>query len=120
MVAVSDATVVGYVTCSILDGEGHVDQVSVARSAAGHRIGARLVDRVDEWCAGLGRRWLTLTTFRDVAWNAPYYSRLGFVLARDDDLGPGLAQVLQDERAAGLDVVERVAMRRRVRRDGSA
>ena len=38
-----------------------------------------------------GRPALTLTTFGDVPWNAPYYQRLGFVIVDPAEQGPELA-----------------------------
>ncbi|MFN6121099.1 MAG: hypothetical protein ACK5CE_15895 [Actinomycetes bacterium] len=62
----------------------------------------------------LGFSAITLTTFRDVAFNGPVYARMGFVELAPVDLGPEL-QLLRDlEQDIGLDVAPRVAMRRRL------
>lgn len=37
---------------------------------------------------------LTLTTFRAVTWNLPFYARLGFVEIRRETLRPELAAVV--------------------------
>jgi hypothetical protein len=55
---------------------------------------------------------VTLTTFRDVAWNAPYYERCGFRVLDETELGPGLRRVRDTEAAHGLDPARRVCMRR--------
>jgi hypothetical protein len=53
---------------------------------------------------------MTLTTFRDVPWNGPYYAALGFEVI--DDLSPELAAMREHERAIGDDDFgPRVAMR---------
>ena len=53
---------------------------------------------------------VTLTTYRDVPWNAPFYRRVGFEVV--DDPTPGVAEVRAAERAEGLDAFgPRVAMR---------
>jgi hypothetical protein len=44
-----------------------------------------------------GRPALTLTTFRDVPWNAPYYARLGFVVIDSADHGPQLRALITHE-----------------------
>jgi hypothetical protein len=54
---------------------------------------------------------LTLTTFRDVAWNGPFYQRLGFEELAAHDLSPDLAQILAHEAARGLPGDRRCAMR---------
>lgn len=114
-VAESAGRVVGYATASVVDGDGHLDQVSILGSAAGRGIGRALVDRVVTWTHEAGRPALTLTTFRDVAWNGPYYERLGFRQLAEDELGPELAALRRSEVAAGIEVLPRVAMARPVR-----
>ncbi len=114
-VAATATTVVGYALASIVDGDGHVDQVSVDPAAAGNRIGEQLIDVIDRWAASRGAPAVTLTTFRDVPWNGPYYRRLGFEDIADVETGPALRQIRDDELAAGLDVAPRVAMRRPTR-----
>ncbi|MFF0389958.1 hypothetical protein ACFYS8_14905 [Kitasatospora sp. NPDC004615] len=73
-----------------------------------------LIDHVAGWAAGRGLAALTLSTFRSVPWNAPHYRRLGFRELPNEDLTPGLRQVLTEEAAFGLDLSDRVCMRRPV------
>jgi hypothetical protein len=54
---------------------------------------------------------ITLTTFRDVPWNAPPYEHLAFRIMSDDEVGPELRAVCDAETAAGLDPATRVCMR---------
>lgn len=103
-----DDTVTGYLVAAVVDGEGHVEQVSVDPAFAGLRLGAALVERAAEWASGP----LTLTTFRDVAWNGPYYERLGFRWLADGEIGPELRAIRDAERAHGLDRWPRGCMRR--------
>ncbi|MDY7101545.1 MAG: GNAT family N-acetyltransferase [Actinomycetota bacterium] len=103
---------VGYALASTVDDEGHLDQVSLRPRAAGHGIGAALIEVVCGWADAEGHDAVTLTTFRDVAWNGPYYRRLGFVDVDDAAMGPELAAVRRGETDAGLDVAPRIAMRR--------
>lgn len=107
-VAERDDTVAGYLIAAVVDGEGHVEQVSVDPAYAGLRLGAALVERAAEWASGP----LTLTTFRDVAWNGPYYERLGFRWLADDEIGPELRAIRDAEHAHGLDRWPRGCMRR--------
>ncbi|MFN0093099.1 MAG: GNAT family N-acetyltransferase [Acidimicrobiales bacterium] len=111
-VAELDGAVVGYAAASVVDGEGHLDQVSVAPGAQRRGIGRRLVEQVCRWAANHGRDSVTLTTFRDVPWNGPYYERLGFVALTEGECGPELLAIRQAERDAGIDVAPRLAMRR--------
>ena len=110
--------VVAYLVADVVDGCGHVEQVSVHPGHAGHRHGAALVEHLGAWSAGRGHPALTLTTFRDVAWNGPYYVRCGFRTLADGEIGPGLRAIRADEAARGLDRWPRVTMRRDLCTDG--
>ncbi|WP_156757870.1 GNAT family N-acetyltransferase [Actinokineospora pegani] len=105
-VAEVDGAVAGYLLAEVVDGRVHVAQVSVDPAFRGRGIGAALVDHVDD---GGG---VTLTTFRDVPWNAPLYRRLGFV-----EIEPTgeLAAVVAHEATLGLDPAKRVCMLRPAR-----
>ncbi|MGE0304743.1 MAG: GNAT family N-acetyltransferase [Acidimicrobiia bacterium] len=105
--------VLGYVRVSVVDGVGHLDEVGVAIASGRRGIGASLIERADTWARANDLLELTLTTFANVPWNAPYYERLGFRAIADDHLGPGLRAIRDNEQAGGLDDQSaRVAMRR--------
>jgi GNAT superfamily N-acetyltransferase len=95
----------------VVDECAHIEQVSVRPDHAGQGIGRALIDHVGAWASGQGLRALTLTTFRAVPWNAPYYERLGFTEPPGGP-APGLAAIMAAETAAGLDPATRVCMRR--------
>ncbi len=57
-----------------------------------------------------GGRLLTLTTFRAVARNLPFYTRLGFEKIPRETLRPELAAVVSEEADRGLDPDTRVVM----------
>jgi hypothetical protein len=48
-------------------------------------------------------RRMTLTAFRDIPWNGPYYTRLGWSTLSEPDLPPQLAEVRRQERDLGFD-----------------
>ncbi len=106
--------VIGYVLVDRVDGAAHVEQVSVDPAHQGRGVGRALLGWVEDWARGEGCRALTLTTFRDVPWNAPLYAHLGFGEVAPDEIGPGLAAVVSEEAAHGLDPSARVCMRREV------
>jgi RimJ/RimL family protein N-acetyltransferase/GNAT superfamily N-acetyltransferase len=103
-----------YVMASVVDGTGHIDQVSVHPRYAHRKVGSGLIDAVQSWAADGGLGALTLTTYRDVPWNAPYYERLGFLAMDADELGAGLVSIRRAEHRSGLDLWPRVAMARPV------
>ncbi|MET7281347.1 GNAT family N-acetyltransferase [Kribbella sp. NPDC005582] len=102
----------GFVLTEIVDGAAHIEQVSVHPDQQGRGLGRALIDHVGSWAVAQGLTALTLSTFRSVPWNAPYYARLGFVELSPDELTSGLRVVLEAETAFGLDPAARVFMRR--------
>ncbi|WP_200209903.1 GNAT family N-acetyltransferase [Micromonospora coerulea] len=103
---------VAFAVADLVDGCAHVQQLSVNPSYARRGIGRGLLDHVAAWAAGRGLPALTLTTFRSVPWNGPYYARCGFRELPSTEITPGLIDVLAAEVAIGLDPADRVAMRR--------
>jgi GNAT superfamily N-acetyltransferase len=103
---------IGYLLGAVVDNAAHVEQVSVHPGHWRRGHGRRLIDTLGEWAAERGLDGLTLTTFADIPWNAPYYERLGFRVLAEDELTGGLRQVRAQEAERGLDAWPRVTMRR--------
>ncbi len=103
---------IAYLVALVVDGRAHVEQVSVAPAHRGNGLGAALVDHLAAWARAHGHAELSLTTFSDVPWNAPYYARLGF--RELHALGPELAAIMVAERRALPARAPRVAMVRSV------
>jgi GNAT superfamily N-acetyltransferase len=101
---------VAYLIAEVVDGDAHVEQVSVRPSHARRGLGSALIETLAEWAASRGLPALTLTTFTAVPWNAPYYERLGFRVLADAEIGDGLRAIRHAEAASGLDAWPRVAM----------
>jgi hypothetical protein len=75
-------------------------------------VGRALLEHVAVRAAGAGVPALTLTTFAEVPWNAPYYRRCGFHVVEESRWTPGLRAIREREAEHGLDRWPRVAMRR--------
>jgi GNAT superfamily N-acetyltransferase len=103
--------IVGYVLVDQVDGNAHIEQVSVVPDHQGLGVGRALVDHVRGWAAERRLPAVTLTTFTEVPWNAPLYAHLGFRSLADDELGSELRAVRDAETAHGLDPGKRVCMR---------
>ncbi|GAA5182643.1 GNAT family N-acetyltransferase [Rugosimonospora acidiphila] len=103
---------IAYLIWDPVDGNVHIEQVSVHPDHAGRRIGRSLLEQVARLAAADGVPALTLTTFVKVPWNAPYYLRCGFRCLDESDLTPGLRAIRRREAEHGLDRWPRTAMRR--------
>ncbi|MEM7218690.1 MAG: GNAT family N-acetyltransferase [Pseudomonadota bacterium] len=111
-VAIDDADVaVAYLALELVDRCAHIEQVSVHADHAGRGLGRTLVQRVLGWAEERGLPAVTLTTFRDVPWNRPYYERLGFRVLPHAEWSPGLVRIREEEGRLGLDAWPRVCMR---------
>jgi GNAT superfamily N-acetyltransferase len=102
---------VGYVLVDVVDGAAHIEQLSIDRDHQRKGFGRLLLDHVVAWARATTRQTVTLTTFRDVPWNAPYYMRCGFRTLAENELTPGLVEVRAAEARHGLDPDARVCMR---------
>ncbi len=112
-VALAGNTPVGFAHVEILDaGTAHLEEIDVLPAYGRRGLGTRLVTEVCKWAAAAGYESVTLTTFRDVPWNRPFYERLGFRIIPRAELSVGLRAIVEDETRRGLDPSCRVVMER--------
>jgi len=102
---------VGFLAAEAVDCDLHVWELAVHSEAQRRGLGRRLMRTVLDHARAQGLEALTLTTFRDVDWNAPFYAALGFRVLEDRELGVWLAEILRGEAARGLPAERRCAMR---------
>ncbi|MBS1906393.1 MAG: GNAT family N-acetyltransferase [Actinobacteria bacterium] len=103
-------TPVGFVHVLEEDGHAHLEQLSVLPSHARRGHGRELVEAALDEAADRGYREVTLRTFTDVPWNAPFYASLGFTETETPD-HPFYRALLDTEERIGLtDLGPRVHM----------
>lgn len=105
------AGIVGFVVARPLGGCAHVQEMDVHPDHGRQGLGRRLLDAALAWARGAGYRAVTLTTFRDVAWNAPFYARCGFRELPLADASPELLDLRRLEATYGLPSERRILMR---------
>jgi GNAT superfamily N-acetyltransferase len=93
----------------------HIEEVGVHPRHGRRGIGAALVRAACGWAERSGHETLTLTTFRAVPFNMPFYAKLGFEEVPASELRPELATVVRNEAGRGLAVERRVVMRYRTK-----
>jgi GNAT superfamily N-acetyltransferase len=107
-----DGEPVGFALCERVDGAVHLEEMDVDPAHGRRGLGRALLEAVVAWAERAGHPAVTLTTFRDVPWNAPFYASAGFRALAEEEIGPELAALVREETARGLDPSERVVMRR--------
>ncbi|ASQ16409.1 GNAT family N-acetyltransferase [Enterobacter cloacae] len=107
--ALANELPVGFILAETHVSSLFIVELSVHLDWQGKGIGRRLIACVADQARKRGLASLTLTTFRDVPWNAPFYARLGFEMITT--LTPELREKREEETAHGLAYDARCAMR---------
>lgn len=110
LVAHMGEAMAGFLVAQPFSRELHIWEMDVAPAYQQRGIGAGLVRAAMIDAHNTGFKALTLTTFRDLAWNAPFYARLGFEEVTALDAHPRLAGELANEVDDGLPADRRCAM----------
>ncbi len=92
---------VGFACVDLVDGAPHIWQLSVHPGHGRRGLGRALVEAVCDWARTERFEVITLTTYRDVPWNGPFYESLGF--STIGVLRPGLLAIREHERITGDD-----------------
>lgn len=108
--AAGDDEPVGFLSAEIIGRDLHIWEISVDHLHQGFGIGRKLIGHATDEAARRNLDAVTLTTFRTIPWNCPFYERLGFRTLDDDALSPRLADVLDEEAGHGLSRDTRCAM----------
>ncbi len=101
---------VGFLVSQPFQRELHIWEMDVLPAQQGKGIGAGMVRACQIDARNSGFKAITLTTFRDLPWNAPFYARLGFEQVTALDAHPRLAGELANEADDGLPAERRCAM----------
>lgn len=102
-----DGVVVAYLAASPTDTRLHIDEIDVHRSHQGRGIGRRMILETIAWARSRDFLTMSLTTFRAIPWNGPFYASLGFHEWIDPP--PAITEALAHEAEMGLK--DRWAMR---------
>lgn len=117
-VLVAGSPPVGFAMMTRIDGLVHIDQLAVHPDHGRQGYGSQLIEAVCAYAGDIASPAVTLTTFRDVPWNAPWYAKRGFEVMEPTTWGPEMAALVAYERGMGIAVAPRVVMRRVLRAPG--
>lgn len=99
------SSVIAFVHVLELDQTAHLEQLSVLPEHGRRGYGRALVEAAKNEARRRGYQSLSLRTYADVPWNAPFYARAGFVETRPaTDFHKHIAEV---EERLGLDLYGR-------------
>ncbi|MCH4022548.1 MAG: GNAT family N-acetyltransferase [Acetobacter sp.] len=105
---------VAFLAATIHDGDLHIEELSTDATAQNKGCARALIHATEQAAIHHGLKALTLTTFKAVPWNGPFYSRLGFVALQPGDEHPRLMALLSAEEQHGFPPGTRCAMRKAI------
>lgn len=101
---------VGFALVTEIEGYAHLDEIDVLPPHGGRGIGSALLTTVCRWAKDNGYAAVTLRTFRDVPWNAPFYRSRGFRIVESAAVSAAHVRLEAAERRRGLRTDIRVTM----------
>ena len=109
--ALGNGMLIGFALVAILNESAHIAELNVLPRYGRKGVGSALVRTVCTWAADAQLSSVTVSTFKDILWNAPFYRHLGFHAMNPTDLSPAYAQLVRSEEKRGLRHPPRIIMR---------
>ncbi|MEE9380409.1 MAG: GNAT family N-acetyltransferase [Hyphomonadaceae bacterium] len=107
--------IIGFSLCSVRKPDLYLDQVAVYPDHCRKGLGTALINTVMKDARARKLKTVSLSTFRNVPWNAPYYARLGFKEIPRKNLTKWMLE-LEALQMEYMDIGKRCFMRKRARR----
>ena len=102
-VALVRGTPIGFALVEMLrDDHSHLQEIDVAPLHGRHGVGTALVASVLQWARRSGHAQTTLTTFRALPWNMPFYRKAGFEEVCPAEWSAELRRIVAAEDGRGL------------------
>lgn len=110
---------VGFVVAKFLSKSCFIVELDVHPDYVRKGIGSSLVEACCQGAQAHGFERVTLTTFRKVPWNIPFYRQLGFEVLPPERWSAEIRAIVQHEARYGFAIEKRAVMCRAVRADSS-
>ena len=109
-VAAFNGAPIGFVVADIRNGDFYIAELDVHPDHGRKGLGRGLMAKIcaDAFAKGVQR--VTLCTFREVPWNAPFYASLGFTEITRANWTPWMHDLAQRQIDGGIDMETRVYM----------
>lgn len=105
---------IGFAAGEVLDGNFHIVEISVAQDSQGKGVGKALLAELMRQVKQEGFTAVTLTTYRSLPWNGPWYNRMGFSEVKVNEMGKEYAKIWDLETQHGHDMDLRCIMKKRL------
>ncbi len=92
----------------------HILELAVSLAHQEKGIGSALLCAGENYAQENKYNEITLTTYRDPSWNAPFYARKGYQQFEPQENQRALLNIINDERDAGFHKMPRVVMRKAI------
>jgi GNAT superfamily N-acetyltransferase len=102
--------IVGFLAGRRINRVLHIDEMDVAFDQQRRGYGRALLDAAIDWARKAGLKEVTLTTFRELAFNKHFYEASGFVVVAPSEMSKRMAGIMAREADYGLDPQQRCAM----------
>jgi GNAT superfamily N-acetyltransferase len=110
VVTTAAAEIVGFALVSTVRDRLHLEEIDIHPAHARQGLGQALIHAICDWAAAGGIKTISLSTFKDIPWNAPYYERLGFKVIPEGELCEDFVKIRAIEARTGLPADQRVIM----------
>ena len=108
--ALPNGVPIGFALVEMLADAVHLEEVDVHPQYGRQGVGTALVQAVCAWARAHGIAAVTLTTFRRIPWNEPFYRKLGFRELKPAELSANFIRLIEEEESRGLSRALRTAM----------
>ncbi|KAI0995685.1 hypothetical protein K3495_g12495 [Podosphaera aphanis] len=99
-VGVNSSGPIGFLCGEELDGNFHIVQISVSYECQGRGVGKNLMSTMlEQITSERSFKSVTLTAFRNLSWNGPWYSKMGFGEVHPRLMGTAYDYILETEEA---------------------
>lgn len=103
---------IGFVAAKFWPGNCFIIEISVHPDYGRRGVGTALIEACCQGAMSREAKWVSLTTFRYVPWNIPFYEKVGFEIVAEDQQSPEIQAIVQHEARYGFNQAHRVVMSR--------
>ncbi|MEM7332395.1 MAG: GNAT family N-acetyltransferase [Chloroflexota bacterium] len=97
-----DKEIAGFAVFDFVENDLFLEEISVHPDFGRRGIGRKLMNHLLDLAREQGRSRITLTTFSDIKWNAPFYESMGFKLLKSGKRRDYISSHLQSEASTGM------------------